>query len=99
MKKFLALSILFGSAIMFMPAVEAKAATAEKISSAIELNASSAAQWQRQRNRRWQNRRVRVVTRTRIVRRGYRTYREVVQYRYLPNGRVQVRVISRTRIR
>lgn len=99
MKKFLALSILFGSAVMFVPAAEAKAATAEKIGSAIELNASSAPQWQRQRNRRWNNRRARVVIRTRIVRRGYRTYRERVQYRYLPNGRVTVRVLSRTRIR
>jgi hypothetical protein len=96
MKKFLALSLLLGSAVMFVPSAEAKAATPETINSAIELNASSAPQWQR--NRRW-NRRARVVTRTRIVRTGYRTYREVVQYRYRPNGSVTVRVLSRTRIR
>jgi len=99
MKKFLALSVIFGSAILFVPTVEAKTAAAtERINTTVELSNSAAAQWQR--NRRWQrNQRVRVVNRTRIVRRGFRTYREVVQYRYLPNGRVQTRVISRTRIR
>jgi hypothetical protein len=97
MKKFLALSLLLGSAVLFVPSIEAKAATAEKTTSTIELNASAAPQWQR--NRRWNNRRVRIVTRTRIVRTGYRTYREVVQYRYRPNGSVTVRVLSRTRVR
>ena len=99
MKKFLALSVLLGSSIMFVPSAEAKTATtAENIGSAVELNASVAPQFQR--NRQWQrNRRVRIVTRTRIVRVGYRTYREVVQYRYFGNGRVTVRVLSRTRIR
>jgi len=95
MKKFLALSLLLGASIMFVPSAEAKtgAKTTENLNSAIEFNASATAQrWQR-------NRRVRVVTRTRIVRVGYRTYREVVQYRYFGNGRVTTRVLSRTRIR
>ena len=96
MKKFLALSVLLCSSIMFVPSAEAK--TAESIGSAVELNTSVAPQFQR--NRQWQrNRRVRIVTRTRIVRVGYRTYREVVQYRYFGNGRVTARVLSRTRIR
>lgn len=95
MKKFLALSLLLSSSMLFVPAVEAKSAAAENLSSAVEPNAVP----QRQRNRRWQrNRRVRVVNRVRIVRRGYRTYREVWQYRY-DGRRVTTRLISRTRIR
>jgi hypothetical protein len=96
MKKFLALSLLLGSSIMAVPASEAKAA--EK-TTAITLEANASPQiYERTQRRRW-NRRARVVTRTRIVRVGYRTYREVVQYRYRPNGSVTVRVLSRTRIR
>lgn len=95
-KKFLALSLMLGFAVLFMPATEAKAAD-KNAASLIEANAASPQRYyQRQRiNRRG----ARIVTRTRIVRVGYRTYREVVQYRYLPNGRVTVRVLSRTRIR
>lgn len=95
MKKFLALSLLLGASIAFVPSAGAKttANVTENLNSANEFNASAAAQrWQR-------NRRVRVVNRTRIVRVGYRTYREVVQYRYFGNGRVTSRVLSRTRIR
>ena len=53
----------------------------------------------RRTDRNWRNNRVRTVTQTRIVRQGYRTYRETIQIKYLPNGRTQTRVISRTRIR
>ena len=93
MKKFLALSLLLGSSVMFVPAAEAKAA---EINPAISLEANGSPQIYRQRRNR---RAARVVTRTRIVRVGYRTYREVVQYRYRPNGSVTIRVLSRTRIR
>jgi len=93
MKKFLALALVLGSSVIFAPSAKA----AENNSTlAIEANASTQVYTQRQR--RW-NRRARVVVRTRIVRVGYRTYRERVQYRYLPNGRVTVRVLSRSRIR
>ena len=95
MKKFLTLTLLFVSAIIFVPSAEAKADSS--------ANGSIEANYQRQ-NRKYQRqrqnyRRARVVTRTRIVRIGYRTYREVWQYRYLPNGRVDIRLLSRTRIR
>lgn len=53
----------------------------------------------RRNDRNWRNNRVRTVTQTRIVRQGFRTYRETIQIKYLPNGRTQTRVISRTRIR
>ena len=58
-----------------------------------------------QRDRRWNdrnqrnNRGVRIVTQTRIVRQGWRTFRETIQIKYFPNGRTTTKVISRTRIR
>ena len=53
-----------------------------------------------QRNdRNWRNNRVRTVVRTRIVRQGRRVFRETIQVRYLPNGRVTTRIINRVRIR
>ena len=88
MKKILALTLLLGSSAIFVPAAET--------SSAVSLEANASPQIYTQRR---YNRRARVFTRTRIVRVGYRRYREVVQYRYLPNGRVTVRVLSRSRIR
>lgn len=96
MNKFLTLTLLFVSAIIFVPSVEAKTTD-------LSTNNSTTANYEPQnryyqRQRRY-NQRVRIVNRTRIVRIGYRTYREVIQYRYLPNGRVQTRVLSRTRIR
>lgn len=99
MKKFLALTLVLGSSVMFVPSVQAKT-TAKTSTALIEANAAETQIYtQRRRDRRWNQRRARVVTRTRIVRVGRATYREVVQYRYLPNGRVTVRVLSRTRIR
>jgi hypothetical protein len=53
----------------------------------------------RRNDRNWRNNRVRTVTQTRIVRQGFRTYRETIQIKYLPNGRTQTKVISRTRVR
>ena len=50
-------------------------------------------------DRNWRNKRVRTVTQTRIVRQGFRTFRETVQIKYFPNGKVTTKVISRTRIR
>jgi hypothetical protein len=96
MKKFLTLSLLLASAAIFVPSA-AEAKTNEASSNAA-LEASAVEPQTRRQRRRW-NRRVRVVNRVRIVRRGYRTYREVWQYRYRPNGRVTARLISRVRIR
>lgn len=50
-------------------------------------------------NRRINNRGVRITTQTRIVRQGFRTYRETIQVKRFPNGKVTTKVISRTRIR
>jgi len=55
----------------------------------------------RRNDRDWRgsNRGVRVETRTRIVRQGYRTFRETIQIKRFPNGKVTTKVVSRTRIR
>ncbi len=97
MKKILALALVLGSSVMFAPSAKA----AENNSTlAIEANASPQVYTQRTRTTQRVNRRgARIVTRTRITRVGRRTYREVVQYRYQPNGRVTARVLSRTLIR
>jgi hypothetical protein len=92
MKKILALSLLLVSGAIFVPSAEAK----DISGSAAALNVEPQRIYQ---TRRINRRGVRIVNRTRIVRVGRQRYREVVQYRYLPNGRVNVRVISRTRIR
>jgi hypothetical protein len=55
-------------------------------------------------NRRWRNREYRrngygrTYTQTRLVRRGYATYRETYQIRYLPNGETYTTLISRVRV-
>lgn len=93
MKKFITLSMLM--ATMMFTAVFANAAPK-----------SEPQQWQGQtqtrrvqQNTRYNRRGVRVVTRTRLVRVGYRTYRETIQIKYLPNGRTQTKVLSRVRVR
>jgi hypothetical protein len=77
---------------------ETQAATSPKV---VSQPANAVPQeWRyHQRNRDWSNRRrVRVVRTTRIVRHGFRTYRETYLVRYLPNGRTQTTLISRERI-
>ena len=81
--------------------VPTEAKTTANANEIATVAANAAPQWQR--NRRWDrrnNRRynTRAVTRSRIVRVGRRVYRETYVVRYLPNGRVDTRLISRTRI-
>lgn len=79
--------------------VPAEAKTSANSNEITTVAANAATQWQR--NRRWDrryNRRTRAVTRSRIVRYGRRLYRETYVVRYYPNGRVDTRLISRTRI-
>jgi hypothetical protein len=90
MKKLLTLSILSLSILGTASLAEAKSVSPEK---------ENSAQIQRYGQPGRYNRRVRVVNRTRIVRVGFRTYRETIQTRYLPNGRTVTRVISRVRVR
>ena len=93
MKKFLTLAILSLSSLAFVPSIEAKTSSA--------ANATTVAEPQiivRTPNRRYQ-RRARVTTTTRTVRRGRFLYRETYQTTYRPNGRVVTRLISRNVIR
>jgi hypothetical protein len=80
--------------------VPAEAKTTANSNEIATVAANAAPQWQRNRqwNRRYERRGTRAVTRSRIVRVGRRVYRETYVVRYLPNGRVDTRLISRTRI-
>jgi hypothetical protein len=76
-------------------------ASATELSSNVTLAANASPQWQTDRygRRVYNRRRVRTVTRSRVVRVGRRVYRETYVVRYLPNGRlVDTRVINRVRI-
>jgi hypothetical protein len=61
---------------------------------------------QRRSYRGWRNRDFRgrghaygrTLTRTRLVRRGWATYRETYRIRYLPNGQTHTTLISRVRV-
>ena len=98
MKRVLGIALAL-STLGFVPAAQANAADVQQNST---ITASSAPQWQRDRNgrrydRRYNNRR-RSVTRSRLVRYGRRLYRETYVVTYWPNGRTDTRLISRTRV-
>ena len=80
--------------------VPAEAKTTGNSNEIATIAANSTPQWQHYRRiDRYNNRRrTRAVTRSRIVRYGRRVYRETYVVRYYPNGRVDTRLISRTRI-
>lgn len=99
MKKLLGLTLTLASIGFVASPAEAKAA-APSVATASTIAASAVAPQWGDRNRRGRyNRRVRVTTQTRFVRRGRQVYRETYQVRYLPNGRVHTRLISRVRVR
>ena len=88
--------------------VPAEASTADKSRENVTVAATPVPQWQRDRYRqdrygrnrydRYDRRRTRAVTQSRIVRYGRRLYRETYVVRYFPNGRVDTQLISRSRI-
>lgn len=98
MKKLLALTLSLASIAFVAPPVEAKA-TESSNSSPVAVAANAGAPQTTVVVRRGRRGIRRVVTRTRNIRLGGRLYRETYQTRYLPNGRVTTRVISRVRIR
>ncbi len=90
MKKLLTLAILSISSLAFVPSIEAKTG-----------NAATVAEPQitiRTPNRRFQ-RRARVTTTTRTVRRGRNLVRETYRTTYSANGRVNTKLINRVVIR
>jgi hypothetical protein len=91
MKKAIITALIFGSAVLALPAVEANAATTATSVGEPQIRVQIG------RNRR--NRRTRTVTRTRITRVGYRTYRETIRTTYFANGRTRTQIIRRVRVR
>jgi len=98
MKKLL-LSIVLLSSVTFIGSSSASATTNAIGTPQVQIQIG-------QRRRRWRNRGYATGNRigygrtfTRDVQRGWRIYRETYQVRYLPNGRTQTMLISRTRIR
>jgi len=89
MKKLLTISALLGSLIIFAPSQEANAASVAAPQIQIQVGPN-------RRNRGWQNRRSTIQTR--IVRRGFATYRETYRVTYMRNGAVRTQLISRVRI-
>jgi hypothetical protein len=69
-------------------------------STVLAASANASAQWQRDRwgRRVYRRNTVRRVTQSRVVRVGRRLYRETYLVTYLPNGRTNTRLISRSRI-
>ena len=94
MKRLLGLTLSLASLAFVAPAAEANAAAPAAAPAGVTAYAA-APQWPRRRY----NRRARVVTQTRLVRRGRAVYRETYRTRYLPDGRTVTRLISRVRVR
>ena len=82
-------ALALGSLMAVVPVAEAAVPIAKGESSIVRTHTPQ--EWRRQQTRR-------VVTRTRIVRVGFRRYRETYRTVYLPNGRVRTTVVSRIRI-
>lgn len=99
MKKLLGLMLSLASIGFVASSAEAKAAGASYAPATTIASSAVEPQWQNRNERRRINRRVRVTTQTRLVRRGRQVYRETYQVRYLPNGRTHTRLISRVRVR
>jgi hypothetical protein len=94
MKRLLGITLMLVAISGVGLAAEAKAAGHSQID---QTTVSTNAQW-RDRYGRWNNRRARTFTRSRIVRYGRRIYRETYRIRYFANGRYDTRLISRVRI-
>lgn len=91
MKKFLALAILTVSSMAFVPSIEAKTGGLTAAEPQINVRIGRG-------NRRFQ-RRERVTTTTRTVRRGRNLVRETYRTTYFANGRVNSQLVSRVVIR
>ena len=94
MKKALVLSLMLGSSIVMLPSFEAKAATPAAVSGEPQV----IVQTRRYRSRRWNNRRARTVTTTRVRWVAGRRIRETIRTTYLPNGTTRTQIIRRVRL-
>ena len=91
MKKFIILSLMAATMVIFVPSAEAAAAPAS-VTADPQINVQIGPR----RGRRWRNRRVVTTTRVRWIN-GVR-YRETVRITYFANGRTRTQVISRVRV-
>jgi hypothetical protein len=91
MKKFITLSLLVASFALTATCASAQSYFPQR--DRYERNNRNGNDW------RINNRGVRITTQTRVVRRGFRTFRETVQIKRFPNGNVTTKVLGRTRIR
>ncbi len=93
MKKFLVFTAMFGAMAFAVPTVEAKAAA-----TTVAADPQIRVRVGQPRRGRWNNRRARTVTTTRITRVGRYRYRETIRTTYLANGRTRTQVIRRVRL-
>ena len=90
MKKVILLSLMLVTVGLVAPA-----SGEAKTNSSTVVNSPETQVWGQRRGRNWNRGRVRTVTRTRIVWRYGRRYRETYRITYLPNGRTRIQVIRR----
>jgi hypothetical protein len=93
MKRALILSLVLGTAVIALPAVDVNAATTNAVT-----EPQIRVQIGRNRNRRWNNRRTRTVTSTRTTWVNGIRYRETIRTTYFANGRTRTVVINRARL-
>ena len=90
MKKAIIISLMFLTVGIIAPTlVDAKTGTPAAATT------SETQYYGQPRGRNWNRGRVRTVTRSRIVWRYGRRYRETYRITYLPNGRTRIQIISR----
>jgi hypothetical protein len=97
MKKLLALILTSVSLMLAVPNVSTVANANAATSPQIRVQIGRDRRY-RDRDWRYRNGYGRTVMQTRYVRRGWATYRETYQIRYLPNGMVQTNLVSRVRV-
>ena len=94
MKKALILSLMLGTAVVALPAVDVNAATTNAVAEPqvrVQIGPN--------RNRRWnRNRRTRTVTTTRTRWVNGLRYRETIRTTYFANGRTRTVVVNRVRL-
>lgn len=99
MKKFITLSLVLASTLFTATFASAQTYYPQQRDRYDNDRRDNRRDRRRDDDRNWRNNRARTVTQTRIVRQGFRTYRETIQIKYFPNGRTTMKVLSRTRIR
>jgi hypothetical protein len=93
MKRAFILSLILGTGLIVLPAVDANAATVNSVSEPqIRVRIGQ------NRRGRWNNRRTRIVTSTRTTWVNGVRYRETIRTTYFANGRTRTVVVNRVRL-